>query len=413
MLRTDVAADLRDRLGDGEAMYPDYGGYCFAHLPHSLTAVLGEDTGRTLPRDVFADVDTDVSTVLVVLIDSFGFEHWRRDHADHAFLREVTDRGVVTPVTSIYPSETAAAVPTFHTGVLPAEHGGIGWNVYDPDDDQAFEAFSGRVESGGGPDRDPDESFAADPLYPALTDAGVDCRHVVPFPETARGATAHSYDVDDRSTLGPALVDALDAASDPAYVYAYLPQVDHTAHEHGVDAPAYHETLGDVCTALERTLFGLDEALAEDTLLVVTADHGHTNVAGSVDLDGIPGLVDALRRHADGDPVRTAGSPRNVHLHLRDDVSRSAVETTVASHLDARVLTGEEVLETGLFGDVTPSPTFERRLGDLVVIPERDLAWYGSVEPDELDLVGMHGGLSADEMLTQVAAVELGALGGR
>jgi len=63
-----------------------------------------------------------------------------------------------------------------------------------------------------------------------------------------------------------------------------------------------------------------------------------------------------------------------------------------------------------LFGDVEPSGTFLRRLGDLV-LTHRDLGtWWGDHEPEELELVGMHGGLHPDEMLTGVAAVRLSDL---
>lgn len=424
MLRTDLADDLWDRLGDDWALWPDYGGYCFAQLPHTVADLFDVDTGQPLPADVLDGVDTDVSTVLVVVVDSFGFDLWRRDHDDHPFLRAVTDHGCVTPVTSIYPSETAAAITTFHTGATAAEHGSLAWNVYDSDDDQAFEALTGRVKGGvGAPDpdrqegqredtagdsttvRDPMDSFEADPIYPTLRDAGVDCRHVVPFAETYPGATAHTYDAGDLSTFGPTLVDALDGGDDPAYVYAYLPQVDHAAHAHGVDGQGFHDALTEVCETLEAALFDLDPGLAEDTLLVVTADHGHANVESRVDLDGVDGLTDALQRHGDGSPVRLSGSPRNVHLHLRDGTDEATRET-LADAVDGRVFTRAEALEQGLFGD-DPSAAFERRLGDLVVTPREGLAWFGDVEPDELDLQGMHGGLSGAEMLTQVAVAPL------
>lgn len=420
MLRTGLADDLWDRLGDEWALWPDYGGYCFAQVPHTVADLFDVDTGQPLPPDVLADVDTDVSTVLVVVVDSFGFDLWQRDHEDHRFLRTVTDHGRVTPVTSIFPSETAAAITTLHTGATAAEHGSLAWNVYDPDDDQAFETLSGRVKGGvgapgtgheeGSPDdtgtvRDPTDSFEVDPVYPTLRDAGVDCRHVVPFETTYAGATAHTYDAGDLATFGPTLVDALDAGSDPSYVFAYLPQVDHAAHAHGVDGQGFHDALTEVCETLSRTLFDLDPALAADTLLVVTADHGHAGVENRVDLDALDGLTDALRRHADGSPVRLSGSPRNVHLHLQEGAVASTRET-LADAVDARTFTRAEALEQDLFGE-DPSAAFERRLGDLVVAPRDALAWFGDAEPEELELQGVHGGLSGAEMLTQVAVANL------
>ncbi len=51
---------------------------------------------------------------------------------------------------------------------------------------------------------DPDlaDVFAGDPLYPALAAAGIDCRHVVPFPETYEGAAVHTYGGSDEDGSG-------------------------------------------------------------------------------------------------------------------------------------------------------------------------------------------------------------------
>lgn len=60
--------------------------------------------------------------------------------------------------------------------------------------------------------------------------------------------------------------------------------------------------------------------------------------------------------------------------------------------------------------DRPPSDRFHRRYGDLVVT-HRDLGmWFGDVEPDELSLVGTHGGISPAEMLVPFGAARLSAL---
>lgn len=113
-----------------------------------------------------------------------------------------------------------------------------------------------------------------------------------------------------------------------------------------------------------------------------------------------------LWTHAEGTPIRFAGSPRNVHLHLEPG-SVESVRDVLVSDLDAWVFTAPKVLDRGLFGP-RPSETFRRRLGDLVV-SHRDLSvWWGDgVETEELVHVGMHGGLHTDEMLVPFASVPL------
>ena len=410
MLRESVAEQLRaDQIEQGY-LFPDYEGYCFANVPHTIASVLGADTGRTLPEGIFEGVETDVRQVVVVLVDGFGLTQWRRDCTDHPFLQVVTQRGTVTPLTSIYPSETAAAITTFHTGRLPAQHGAIGWNVYEPTTDESFELLPFLTKDEKRPSVDPDDVFDAEPIYPALATAGIESHHVIPFDSTYEGATAHTYSDWDgfRSALGR----ALRTAEGPSYTYAYLPHVDHVSHAEGTQSKQYQTTVAEVCDHLQQALVAdLHEEIARETLLVVTADHGHvdTDTERNVDISDIPGVTESLQRHADGTPIRFAGSPRNVHLHLEPDAVESVRDSLLAT-LDAQVFTQDEVLERGLFGDVDSSETFRRRLGDLV-LTHRDLGvWWDAEEPDELHLVGMHGGLHPNEMLVPFAAVRLSEL---
>lgn len=402
MLRTAVERRLRSEHGADGSLFPAYDGLCFANVPHTLTSVLGVDTGRCLPEVVFDGVETGVDTVVVVVVDGYGFNSWRRDRERFEFLTELTEQGTVTPLTSIYPSETAAAMTTFETGDLPCEHGRIGWNVYDPRTDRSFLALTGEIKHGEDPDSLASEAFdGVEFLYPELAAAGVDCHRLQPFHGEAEGVTHHTYD--ELAGTGSRLAGIVDESRDPAYLYAYVPHVDTVSHESGTESEAFQRILGQVLS--ELSVFVDELGRADDTLLVVTADHGHvdTDPALNLDLSARPGLCKNLARHRDGTPVRMAGSPRNVHLHLREGM----LEDTQAAlaDLDARSFTKAGVLEWELFGDRPPSDRFRRRCGDLVFTHRELGAWFGDVEPAELDLVGMHGGLHPDEMLVPFAAV--------
>ncbi|WP_323192723.1 alkaline phosphatase family protein [Halostella sp. PRR32] len=410
MIRESVERRLRDDHGDDGYVFPAYEDYCFANVPHTVTSLLGADTGRTLPDDVFEGVDTDgIDTVIVVLIDGFGLEQWKRDHGNHEFLSRVTEHGTVTPLTSIYPSETAAAITTFHTGVLPAQHGVIGWNVYEPTVDAEFEALPFRTKDGEAPaGLTREDVFDAEALYPALGERGVESHHVDPLDKAYAGTIPHTYEYGDAADTESTLRDAVDAAEPPSYVFAYFPHVDHASHGSGTESDEYQEALSAVDETVANALDGVDDAAAEDTLVVVTADHGHvdTDPERNVELSGVDGLTESLRQRADGTPIRFSGSPRNVHLQFRPDRVEPLRERLL-DELDGRVFRREEVLDSDLFGDVDPSETFRRRLGDIVLTHRNLGTWFGDAEPEELDLVGMHGGLHPHEMLVPFAAARL------
>ncbi|SEK64307.1 alkaline phosphatase family protein [Haloferax larsenii] len=410
MQLSDLSA-LRERQQDGEYLLPAYEDWCFSRIPGTVADLLGADVGPRLPAAATDEYD-DISRVVVFLVDGFGLAQWDGERERIPFLRDFERAGRVTPLTSVYPSETAAAMNTFHSATLPAEHGVVGWNVYEPDADEMFEALPFLRKDGTEPERIDIEDVAnADPIYPDLSAAGVETHHVTPFP--SESTVPHTYDADDLSTFSDAFGEAAEEASDPSYIFAYLPQTDATAHAEGVDSEAYREIATET---FDRVAAAIDTLAAEtddhgETLVCLTADHGliDTDPERNVDLSAPPfDLVPDLKTLSDGTPIRFSGSARNVNLHLRPDRIDDVYDTLV-TELDAKVLRKQEVLDTDLFG-ANPSPVFERRLGDLVVVHRDRSVWYGDEARDKLDYIGMHGGLHPDEMLIPFATATLDSL---
>jgi len=411
--------DLPGTRRDGY-VFPDYGGYCFANVPATVGDVLGADVGRPLPADALPD--GEFSNVLVLLVDGLGWDRYREREADVPLLDTLASAGRATPLTSVYPSETAAAITTMHTGATPAEHGLLGWNVrlrehgltcqslpFTDREGEDLRAGTDGAVTGG-------DLFDADPVYGRLADAGIESHAVQaarvaegPYSEAAMaGATRHGCDSLPRLAVTARRL--LERSEDPTYVYAYWSDVDGASHDEGTASALYDAELEAVCGAVGRELARVDPETADDTLVVLTADHGHLNAdpTSAVDLAESPGLWRERERHPDGEPIRPTGGPRNVHLHLRDGAStQRARERLAEAPFDARLLTGTEALEAGLFGPGEPSPLLRERVGDLVVVPRERNVWFGE-EGRKLEFVGTHGGQSPEEMYVPFVAAGLG-----
>ena len=103
----------------------------------------------------------------------------------------------------------------------------------------------------------------------------------------------------------------------PAYVVAYVDDVDATGHMHGPASDAHVAAATGVLDTLET----LAQAVPADgeTLLLVTADHGQMQVDPETTVfvnEAWPEIVDHLRRGADGRPLAPAGSARDLFLHV-------------------------------------------------------------------------------------------------
>lgn len=266
-------------------------------------------------------------------------------------------------------------------------------------------AFSGEVKSGDEPGSvTPEAGDGVEYHYGDLAAEGVDCHRLQPFEGEAASLTQHTYD-EELEGFHERLTTVVTGCDTPGYVYAYVPHLDHVSHEAGTASERFQDTVDEICRELSAFVTALDDETASETLLLLTADHGHvdTDPGRNVDLSEREILMANLRRHEDGTPVRTSGSPRNVHLHLQEG---TVAETRDAlGDLDARLFTREEALDEQLFGDRAPSRRFRRRCGDLVLTHRNLGTWFGDVEPDDLELVGMHGGLHPSEMLVPFGAV--------
>lgn len=425
-------ADLVDRLVDPGRegfVFPRYEDYCFANVPETALSVLCDSFEQRLPSDVFDGVDTDVSSVVVVVLDGLGYDAFTAaaDQLAISFL----DRGQVTPITSVYPSETTAAMTTFYTGRLPIEHGLLGWFQYLDGIGRDVVPLPFRTVDGTPLDElaDPvsaETLFAGEALSKRARTSGIDVHAVQPagisdsaFNGVAfDGADTHGYE--DAGDMPATLRTVLKAVDGPALVHGYDPTIDAIAHTEGTDSDAYRERVVTAFEELRRDLVDrLDPAVAERTLLVVTADHGliDTGPERNVDLrttDIWPAFEACLRRDAEGEPRLPTGSPRNTHFHVRPEKLEEA-RRALESLVDGLVLTRREAVERGLFGAVStdgafpeefPQP-FARRCGDLVAVDRtRSLCW----NDDDLTHEGMHGGLSRAEMLVPFAVSRLDAL---
>lgn len=419
---TDGSAALLDRCRQDGLILPDYGEYCFAAVPRTAADVLGVDVGPTLPGDVLAGVETDVSNVLVVLIDGLGWHRFQRDGGDHRFLERLLDRARCTPLTAVLPSSTGAAITTVHTGSTPAEHGVLGWDVRLPAEDVTVEVFPHTLRDATGDPTPPvasEEVVRATPIYPELEADGVEARTIQPaetlesaYTESAIGGAKHvPYDgIED----GAASVRAeLEANHGPSYTYFYTPDVDAATHDGGTDSADYHDALATVSERLSSALYDdLNPEVAAETLLLVTADHGMVDIepgpAGYLDVTSIPDVATSLARRPSGDPVLPWGDYRGLHLKVENGDRRRAREALEAHGVT--VFSREEVLERCFYGPSTPDG-FESRVGDLIAThPDLKLGYPGGekIEP----YVGMHGGPTEREMVVPFAAARLSNLRG-
>jgi hypothetical protein len=192
------------------------------------------------------------------------------------------------------------------------------------------------------------------------------------------------------------------APYDKLYIWAYWGQVDGISHFNGPDDERVAAEFMHYSTAFEEFfLKRLDSRLREDTLVILTADHGQTGtpLTGSNVLANHPGLYQHLR-------IKPTCENRMAFLYLHPG-HENAVRAYFEEHWkDGFMLISQEnALEASLFGPGIPHPDLKDRVGDLIAIARQDnYLWWAN---DEDFLLGRHGSLHHEDMLVPFLAARL------
>lgn len=429
-MKTAVPRDVAAHAAAPPFVYPDYGDTCLTHVHHAILSVF---TGRCeAQHDLCQAVlrrAARCSTVVLFFLDGFGLDLVQR-HAGAPLVQAFTHAGAIYPLTTVFPSTTAAALASFYSGRTPLEHGLIEWNMYEPYFGQVIESLPFRrrglgrseelLEFGGHPGMLLDsptlfEQLAAlgvastaflrsDYAASAFNQASHRCARVVPYVSGA--------------DLAVQVRDALERGGSHHYLNVYWPAIDSAQHAFGPDsAQAQIEVAIFWDLMWPHVLAQVTLRQAEQVLVLFTADHGHA----PVDPDAVLNLNGNARfglharsfaRNQAGRPILPAGSPRDLFLHIGDDCLDD-VQDVLTRWLAGRaeVVRVAEAVRRGWFGSGTPHPRFAERAGNLLVLPYPGfaVAWHRPGAP-RFSHRGHHGGLSAAEMMIPLGVARLADL---
>src|SRR5919109_3168605 len=229
----------------GEMLHPCYESYCLAKLPSAVLALLGvpqpDHALLKLVQDVVAP-RRHVSKVVDILIDGFGWQQWLQYAGRYDFFNRVTARGVVAPITTVFPSTTAAALTTIHSGLTPQEHGLPEWWVYFDELDTIAASLPFTPLGGRGRDKlleagvKPSILFQGKTIYQALASAQVPSFTMIrdAYASSAYSSVVHKGSVTvpfiNSSDLLVNLRRKLAEVSGPAYFFVYWDAIDDIAH---------------------------------------------------------------------------------------------------------------------------------------------------------------------------------------
>jgi Type I phosphodiesterase / nucleotide pyrophosphatase len=363
----------------GAAVLPRYFSGSIGEVLPSAAAALGAEEFPNVLQLPLA------SAYVVLLVDGMGWNLLREHAADAPYLSSLA--AASEPITCGVPSTTATSLTTLGTGLPPGAHGVVGFTSRIPGTNRLLDALNWDKRV------DPVDWQVHDTVFDRAQDAGLTATAVIKRVFAGSGLTKAGQRgaiFVTADTEGERIAAAVRCAWRPrSLTYLYAGDLDATGHRRGCASDAWRHQLA----VTDAFAVRLRQELPATAALLVTADHGMVDIPleQRLEVDDRPDLLDGV--------TVFGGEARLRHLYCNPD----RIEDLAARWRDfcaerAWVVTRDEAIDEGWFGSVDSH--VRSRLGDVIVASGPDLAVVSQSRfPHEASLLGLHGSLTADEML--------------
>lgn len=362
--------------------YPDYEN-CITNLACSILKEFGIDCGFGNSLKICDDLfQKNYKNIVVLLLDGMGKCIIDKNLSKDGFFAS----HMVSTYSSVFPPTTVAATTSIDSGKNPVEHSWLGWDCYFKEIDKNVTVFT-NMESGT--DKQAANFNVARKYCPyesivsKINAAGGQAYYSMPF------IKPYPSNFDSICTRIKELCE-LDGKK---YIYAYWNEPDYTMHEKG----CFHEESRNVLAALELAVEKLCNEL-ENTLIIVTADHGLIDSKG-VALEDYPDILNCLVR-------MPSIEPRALNFFVKKEMTQQ-FKNFFNKEFGTKflLLSKEEIRKKKLLGDGTEHPEFNNMLGDFLAVAIDDLSIFNTREEKDF-FIGVHAGLTEDEMIIPLIVIE-------
>ncbi|MCD6475141.1 MAG: alkaline phosphatase family protein [Anaerolineaceae bacterium] len=409
-----------------EMIHPYYQGASIRNIPASILRNFETELPDTIP--LLPEIEEYLlpqryDDIALLLIDGLGYD-WLldylanegRDDNTPKFWSEIMARARISPITSISPSTTAAALTTFWTGAVPAAHGILGYELWLKEygilsnmishGPAAAHGSAGSLYSAG---MDVETFLPVPTIGPALIAQDVTVRSMQHY-SIANSGLSFLFDKGSQRLPYKTISDMFcnyeqalsnESPSPKSYTWMYCPAHDSLSHTYGAADPRVHQDFTALGYLLHTFLQRVQNQSSRKRLLLITADHGHlvTPKDPKYDLANTPDVQTHLAMNPSGDN-------RLPYLYVKPDHEKDLVNA-IRKHWapsEFALLKSEDALKGGLFGEAPHYTRTPDRIGDYLLIPQGSSYLWWSNRPNPL--LGRHGGLSRTEMVVPLIAVE-------
>ncbi len=360
-----------------QVMFPKKG-ETLVNLSNSILKYMGvQPYNKTLEKlDNILNSKKYINVILQIY-DGLGINILEKHFKEDSILR----KNLKYKITSVFPATTVAATKSLLTGKYPAEHGWLGWNMYFKEDDEMVSVYLNKVKD------TKDNS-----KVPVKEKEYMYCENIVENINKNTENEAYilwKYDeINKINSLEECRNKIKELAKDKnkKFIYTYEENPDSLIHENGIDSNIVKEKLKE----LEANVEKIYEDMNEDTILIITADHGLIDTNHIV-LKEYPDIFNMLER-------TTGLEERASAIKLKNGVNPKEFEKCFNKHFGEWFILypKEKVIQEKILGENIQKEIVLENISDYIAIGISDKS-LKYVE-DGHDFKANHAGITKQEM---------------
>lgn len=355
---------------------------CIVNLSNSIMKNFDVNVSNSTLKDVDMILNKNFKNVVVILYDGMGYNLMNRILGKNSFLV----KNYLRSYSSVIPSTTTASTTSMLSGMYPNEHGWLGWDLYFSKENKIVTMFTNcykDTEISASEDNLSYKYYNYDNIAKKINEKGYNAKILFPF-----GNDSYS----DLNDMNNKIVEET-KKDGRNFIYAYYTDPDAIMHDTGTDSAETINCFNKINKSTEELCSKL-----QDTLVIVTADHGHVNV-NEIMIKNYPDFKDTLR-----DDISIEGRLCSfmVKKERKDDFINLFNRYFSKDFI---LRTKDEVIEDKLFGIGDNHELFKDSLGDFIAIANSNK--YFISDENSCHLKSMHAGITDDEMRIPLIVVEI------
>ena len=267
---------------------PDYN-HSILNLITSILKYYNVPTNHTSLEILDEKLQKKYKNVVFIILDGMGEHILKRISPEGYFCENKLDC-----LTSVYPSTTTAALTTYYSGKPPYETGWIAWSQYFKEYGRAIDMLSHK------------ESYKRDSLQGAKIDVFKDVVKYIPIFEKIEEAAPNvkAYELtpsySDKRSNRSIRADSIDEvissiemlcqSSEEKFILAYSDNPDGLLHKYGTTSEEAEKFVKETETKIKQ----MREKLGDDTIIIISADHGHKDIEKAYSILDYPEIQECL-----------------------------------------------------------------------------------------------------------------------